>query len=400
MNILFIVARYPVGEDTTLEKDLVKIFSNNGHNCFVAVPLEKKFNEKTVMFLDDKIRVLRIRTGNLFNNVKLVQKAITLLKLPWLFKKAVISYYGKEKIDLIITYTPFMADPWLINKLKNYYGCQVLLMLWDIFPQNAIDLGLMKNKFLISYYSKKQLESYKLGDVIAPNTEAGCAYIKGLSQIIGNKETILVRNGEFTTESSNKIDKVTVRKKHGLASSDFVFVFGGNIGKPQKLENILFLAEKLVAFSNIKFIFIGQGTEKSMLESRAMSLSNVAFRPPLPRVDYEELLSACDMGLVSLDERYTVPNFPSKLTGYMKLSLPIFAFLDQCSYNDLGQYIRTNGIGYTVLANQIEKCLGDVIELTKSPDLLVRAGEKARKCYENDFIIENSYEAIVNAVQK
>lgn len=85
----------------------------------------------------------------------------------------------------------------------------------------------------------------------------------------------------------------------------------------------------------IKFLFVGQGTEVKNLKNlrESLQLNNVVFKDFIPREDYEKLVSSCNVGIVSLDPRFTVPNFPSKTVDYLKLGLPILAAIDKCALN-------------------------------------------------------------------
>jgi len=132
--------------------------------------------------------------------------------------------------------------------------------------------------------------------------------------------------------------KEELKEKMGFKSNSFTALFGGNMGKPQKLENVLYLAEKCKEIKEINFLLIGNGSEKNRIKelARVRKIDNIFFREQVSREEYEKLAYSCDVGLVSLDDRFTVPNFPSKTTDYFKIKLPIFAILDECSASYLG----------------------------------------------------------------
>ena len=169
-----------------------------------------------------------------------------------------------------------------------------------------------------------------------------------------------------------EINREEIRKKYNFSKDDFMVIFGGNMGKPQKLENILSLAEKFLENKNIKFLFIGSGSEKGRLEeiARDNNLINVFFFNQVPREDYEKVTASCDIGLVSLDERFTVPNFPSKTTDYLKLSLPILASLDKCASGDYGDFLQNKVKGgLFAQAGNIEQLYGQFMKLYSDENL-------------------------------
>ena len=165
MNILFLVYRYPDEKNnSTLEKDLVRIFNEKGHSCFAVSITEKKYGKNTYLFDDNGIKVLKVKTGDLFG-VNKIKKGLTVMTMPKLLGKETFKKFGTTKIDLIVAYTPFMANPKLVNNLKKHFACGSLMMMWDIFPQNAKDLGLIKNKYVFNYFKYKDLHRIDSEDI-------------------------------------------------------------------------------------------------------------------------------------------------------------------------------------------------------------------------------------------
>ena len=199
------------------------------------------------------------------------------------------------------------------------------------------------------------------------------------------------------------VDKKSIREKYGYEEKEFIAIFGGNMGKPQKLENILFLAEKVLENKDIKFLFIGSGTEKDRLEkySESKGLRNVKFINQIPRVDYEKLTAACDIGIVSLDERFTVPNFPSKTTDYFKLSLPILASLDGCAVKDYGNFLQNEVKGglYSQAGNT-QELYEKFMLLYENKELRKKLGDNGRKFYEENLGVDKAYKLIMKEIKK
>ena len=184
---------------------------------------------------------------------------------------------------------------------------------------------------------------------------------------------------------------------HGIREA----VFGGNMGKPQKLENILSLAKKCLEYKDIKFLFVGNGSERERIEklAKANSLLNVIFINYIPREEYEKLIASCYIGIVSLDERFTVPNFPSKTTDYFKLSLPIFASLDKCSAGDYGEFLqkKVKG-GLFANADNIDELYSQFIRLYDNEKLRKNLGNNGRKYYEEYLGVDKAYNIIINKI--
>ncbi len=395
MNILFLVHRYPMGNESILEKDLVKVFSLKGHRVLVAVPNEKSTNEETSVCEDGHIKILKVKTGNYFTAKSKIVKIISIITRPFSLKKAIKKYFKDEKIDYVIGYTPFMANDFLIKDLKKFYKAESLLILWDIFPQNAKDLGIIKNNFIFKFYKYKEKKMYECFDKIVCNCEGQIDYILK-NNLKEKKDLILSRNCEFVIEES--FDKEKLRKELNYKQDEKIIIFGGNMGIPQQLENIVFMAEKLQNEKYIRFIFIGSGTEKEKLKEMVLKrdIRNIEIKDFVPRNEYENIVRASDIGIISLNEKYTVPNFPAKVTGYCKVGLPIFAVLDSCSYKFLGKFITENNLGAITQSGNITKMKEDFMNFVN--DLSAYKAEKIKEVYKKEFDINKAYEIIMKNI--
>ena len=121
----------------------------------------------------------------------------------------------------------------------------------------------------------------------------------------------------------------------------------------------------------------------------------------MPREDYEKFTSACDIGLVSLDERFTVPNFPSKTTDYFKLSLPILASLDRCSAEDYGKFLEEEAKGGIFAeAGNVEDLYEKFLTLYNSKDLRKWLGNNGREYYEEHLGVDKAYKVIMNLIKE
>lgn len=398
MNILFIYLRHSENpQDSTLTKDIADEFHKKGHKVFVASLLEKKYNRETECNIENGYKVLRVRTGNYFDSPGKIEKGITALTMPFQLKKEIIKHLGNEKIDLIFTHTPFVANAYLIGELKKYFNAKAMLHLWDIFPQNALDIGLMKKGILSSYFGNKEEKMYNSFDYIGCMSEGNKKYMQEKFPYL-NSLFVLKNWGKGETK---KFDKTVLRSKYGFGKEDFLAIFGGNMGKPQKLENIIELARNVQNYKDIKFLFVGKGTEEKKLQELAKGINNIYFYSYIPREEYEEFTGMCDLGIVSLHENFTVPNFPSKTTDYCKLGIPIFASLDRCSARDYGKFLeeKLHG-GLTAEAGNFENMKEKFLYIYENPSERMQWSENVIRYYETSLKVENTYETIINEINK
>ena len=403
MNILFLYLRHSESkDDSTLTRELSDEFSRNGNDITVVTILEKKFKRETEYKIENGYEVLRIKTGNYFNVGSKIEKGITTLTMIPKLKRGILKYLGDKKYDLIITHTPFLSDASLINPLKKYFKCPAHLILWDIFPQNAKDIGIIKNNIIFNFFKQKEKKMFLAYDQIWCMSKGNIKYLQEKYEYLDKDKIKLLKNWAYL-KPKLKINKEEIRKKYGYSEKDFLAIFGGNMGKPQKLENILSLAEKCLELSDVKFIFVGNGSEKERLKkiTKDKNLKNINFIDQLPREDYEKFTSACDIGLVSLDERFTVPNFPSKTTDYFKLSLPILASLDKCSAVDYGKFLEEEAKGGIFAeAGNVEDLYEKFLTLYNSKDLRKWLGNNGREYYEEHLGVDKAYKVIMNSIKE
>ena len=154
-----------IRKDSNLYTDLAQEFANNGHEVYVVTMTEKKLNEKTKFEDELGLKVLRVKSGNLFG-VNFIQKGITTLRIPHLYIKAIKEYFSGIKFDLILYPTPPITLAPVVSFIKKRFDCKSYLILRDIFPQNAKDLGMIHNNFIFRYFRKQEQNLYEMSDYI------------------------------------------------------------------------------------------------------------------------------------------------------------------------------------------------------------------------------------------
>lgn len=150
-------------------------------------------------------------------------------------------------------------------------------------------------------------------------------------------------------------EKISMRQKYGIPVDKKVFVYGGNLGKPQ---GIPFLIECLKSQRNNQeafFLIVGSGTEYGKVKEyiKTDQPKNVKLMSRLPKADYDRMVGSCDVGMIFLDHRFTIPNFPSRLLSYMQAKLPVLAVTDPNT--DIGKVIVDGGFGWWCESNDIKQ---------------------------------------------
>ena len=180
------------------------------------------------------------------------------------------------------------------------------------------------------------------------------------------------------------INRQQIRKKYGLKNDDVVAIFGGNFGKPQALDFLIQVIDLYKLDKKLKFVLIGRGTEKNRIFSiiKENHYKNVLMFDYIPRNDYEILSSACDIGLIFLDKRFTVPNFPSKTLSYFESELPIMAAIDKNT--DYGNMLEDVKCGYWVENGNLKAFKSKFDKLIYNKKLRLEMGRNGRRYYEKE----------------
>jgi len=402
MKILFITSDYLKPEKgSNIYTDLADALNKNNHIIKVVVAEEKKKIDKTTLFEENGIPVLRVKTGNLYE-IGFIEKALTFLTISRDLKKGIKKYFTNENFDLILFQSPpltfFKVVKWAMKK----YKAKSYLMMKDIFPQNGVDIGLYSKKHpAYIYFKNQEKQLYKVSSKIGCMSQGNIDYLIKNNPKIDKKKFEIFRNTvRITNIKITKEKKDQIRKKYGLKKNDVVAIFGGNFGKPQGLDFLPQILEHYKNHKNVKFIFIGRGTEKKKIFNtiKEKKYKNVLTFDFIPRNDYEELTRACDIGLIFLDKRFTIPNYPSKTLSYFECSLPIMAAIDKNT--DYGSMLHEENCGFWVENGNIKEYIKKFDELLENKKLRIEMGKNGRKYFEKECNVENSVKIIENYFKK
>lgn len=403
MNILFFCLSFSTKTSKNFYEDLLREFQKQGHSVFVACANEKRSKEKDGIEDLVGIHVLRIRTGNITGTRSLIEKGISTITVDYLFTKNVLKHWGNLNFDLILYPTPPITLANTVAKIKRKTGAKTYLLLKDIFPQNAIDLGMLKKSgikgFIYKYFKRKEKKLYLESDYIGCMSPANVKYVIEHNNYLDSKKIEVCPNCEKPLMMRfDEVQLNNIREKYNLPTNKKIFVYGGNLGKPQGIEFFLKCLEVTKVEKNAYMLIVGGGSEASKIEKFIVSnkINNAKLLNELPKDDYEMLVCACDVGLVFLDYRFTIPNFPSRILSYMQAGKPVIVATDPNT--DMGDIVEKNGFGWKCLSNDSDKFLVCVKKALESD--LVKMGQIGRKYLEENYDSKNGFEIIMNHFKK
>ena len=401
MNLLFLTISTVVNhiQSNGIYNDLMRKFRDEGHEVYIIYPNERKYGLPTALKEEEGIHSLAVRTLNV-QKTTVIEKGIGQLLLESQFKSALKKYFGGVKFDLILYSTPPITFNSVIKYAKKRSGGKALtyLLLKDIFPQNAVDLGMMTKSglkgILYMMFRKKEEELYRITDYIGCMSPANVEYVLKHNPSVDRAKVEVAPNSYDVPAAYDAVDKESIRKKYNLPTGRPVFLYGGNMGKPQGIPFLLECMKAVKDRKDCHFLLVGDGTEYTKLESfvaenQPKSIS--VFRR-LPKADYDALAAACDVGLIFLDYRFSIPNYPSRLLPYLIGKKPILAATDpNC---DTGLIAEENGYGFYCPSNSVEEFVKAVDKILASD--IKQMGENGYQFFLNNYTTEHTYNAIIN----
>ncbi len=373
--------------------DLSREFVRQGHALTVLLPSPDQDAPWSLTDVEG-VQVLRLKAP-LTKDINYIRRAFGELAMPFVmlrqFRKSPLS---SDQWDGVVWYAPSIFHGPLASALKSRSNCKGYLIIRDIFPEWAVDMGLMGRGLPYRFFDAIASYQYTVADVIGVQTPGNRGYFETWHQQPGRKLEVLQNwlGKPVHARCSIRVSDTTLAQRK-------VFVYAGNMGVAQGMDILLDLAEKLHHRTDIGFLFVGRGSEVSRLRSVAeeRQLNNVLFYDEIHPDEIPDLYSQCSAGIVALDPRHKSHNIPGKFLTYMQNGLPVLANVN--AGNDLAQMIRDEQVGYVCDSNQS----GELLQLTDKllTQIETQADDLPNRCrslFEREFAVDKTVRQIVAAL--
>lgn len=403
MNIIFLtLAKISNIEDKFIYNDLMRKFRDEGHQVYIVSAVERRLGIETALSENHGVKILSVKTLNV-QKTNVLEKGLGTLLIERQFKAAIKKYLSGVKFDLITYSTPPITFTNVVRYLKKRNPQAIsYLQLKDIFPQNAVDIGMFGEKSIFNWYFRRQeIKLYKNSDYIGCMSPANVEFVREHNPYYSAERVEIAPNslelkekpmqeGQYNSES------YYIRKKYDLPTDRPLFIYGGNIGKPQGIEYLIKCMDAVKNRLDCYFVIVGSGTEKGKLDNwydRQGHDNNLAVKVMsfLPKEDYDMLVRYCDVGLIFLDHRFTIPNYPSRLLSYLENKMPIICATDKNT--DIGKIAEVNGYGFwceSVNPSDFTVLVDKMLESDRKA-----MGEKGYQFLKNNYLVEHTYKAII-----
>ena len=349
MNILFLslISNLKPFDDNGIYSGLLLELSKK-NKIYIVSPLERREKRKTYLEIGNNYQLLNVKTLNI-QKTNIIEKGLSTITIQKIYKRAISKYFNKVKFDLILYATPPITFYKVIKYFKKRDNAKTYLMLKDIFPQNAVDLEMFSKKSLIyKYFRNQEIKLYKISDMIGCMSPKNMEYLLKHNNYINKSKVEVFPNSIYVKEKNKRNVKLNdkYREKYNIPTAAKVFIYGGNLGKPQNIPFIVKCLQEVADINNTFFVICGKGTDYKTLDAyqKKYNQKNVLLLNGLSREEYNDFLNIADVGLLFLDYRFTIPNFPSRLLSYLEKGIPVLACTDLST--DIGDIIEKNDFGW------------------------------------------------------
>ena len=373
--------------------DLSVEMARQGIELTVIIPSQSSKNFELV---DHKFgfKILFLKT-NKIKDIGYFKRTLNEFLMPFLMIKNLReSSYANKKWDFIVWYSPSIFHGPFVHYIKYKSRCRAYLLIRDIFPQWALDLGLLKRGPLYIFFLAIAYYQYSLADIIGVQSHGNLEYFKTWSKKRHKRIDVLPN---WLAEAKRK--KSSIQIINTKLANRKIFLYAGNMGVAQDVGIFLRLAVELKNNREYGFLFVGRGSKVGELKDIAneYKLENVLFFDEIPVEEVNDLCSQCDVGLLALSTKHKTHNIPGKLLTYLRAGLPCLANVN--AGNDIVKFIEVNQVG--------EVCVtGDVKELKKKLEFLLSKTEQKKQLsvmckdvFERNFSVTNTVQSLMDSYQ-
>lgn len=401
MNIIFLsLSGIEDIKDRGIYQDLMRKFRDEKHVLYIVASRERRLGQPTSLEVQDGVKILHVKTLNI-TKTNLLEKGLGTLLIERQFKSAIKKYLNGVKFDLITYSTPPITFTNVVKYLKRKNPQAIsYLQLKDIFPQNAVDIGMFGDKSIFNwFFRKKEKALYAVSDYIGCMSPANVQFVlKHNPEIEANRVEVAPNSIELKAmkyvDGQDEAERCYIRKKYNLPTDKPIFIYGGNLGKPQGIDYLIQCLDANKGRKECYFVIVGNGTEYAKIDSwyKVSGLGScVKLMQKLPKDDYDMLVRSCDVGLIFLDHRFTIPNYPSRLLSYLEYKMPVICATDPNT--DMGKIAEENGYGYWCESVKPEDFTALVDKMLTSDRKAM--GEKGYQFLKENYLVEHTYNAIM-----
>lgn len=394
MRLLLVADAYPPSRISGALQmcDLANALAQQGHRPSVLVPTNEA-GAWVQLEESGGVQVLRVRALRT-KDVPLAWRAIAELLLPFVLLRGLrSSTLRHERWEGVIWYSPTIFLGALVRKVKRRNRCRAYLILRDLFPDWAVDAGVMRKGIAYRFFKWMERFQYRQADVIGVQTPSNEPLVARDAPPTARIEVL--HNWLAPPKLANSVEEFAGSR---TLTGRTLFVYAGNMGIAQDLDAFVNLAMRMRERRDAAFVFVGRGSELTRLRKLAHDLGNLRILDEVDPITLSGLLQQCHVGIIALHPAHTTHNIPGKLVTYLHAGLPVLARVNP--ENDLVGLVEREAVGLVVRGNDPETLYAHACRLVDEPGLRIRMGEAGKSLARRMFAPEAIAEQVVAGLRK
>lgn len=389
--------------------ELTRIWAEKGHKITVIAGMthytkgSKNEKYKNKYFYTDQyaknIKVIRTHVSEKYNKS---YSGRIWAYLSFVFSSVYAGLFkARDKYDVMIVSSPPLSvgiPAYLLSRLKRV---PLIFEVRDLWPESAIETGILKNKFIIKRAYKFESFIYKKAKLINVLTPSFLETLHTRKKIPENKLIMIPNAADFSMSDDLLLnfDRSTLRKKLGV-DDKLVVIYIGAHGVANHLIQIIETCE-ILKNEPVHFLLVGDGMQKKYLAEEAgrRKLNNLTFIDSVSKEEALKYIIAADVGTSVLKKTDTFKTvYSNKTFDYMSCRKPILMAIDGISR----KLIEEADAGLFVEPENPNDFAAKVRTYLAHPELIEKHGENgyayAKKHFDREHLAEEYLDHIQHLV--
>lgn len=377
---------YPeYNSSATLPFDTAKYLSEHGFSVEALVGYPKEYSiEKNLPLTEDvdNVHIRRLKYTQL-NRVGTLGRLINYFSFT--FRAWMNTSYLKHYKSVIVFSNPPVL-PLIPILAKKRYGTKFVFVAYDVYPEVAYaSKALTPGSAISKIMNWINHKLYSTVDCVVALTDEMKEFLLAHRPELSTDRVVTIAN--WAHEKRIEPDHEAY-ERFGYADGQFVVSYFGNMGTCQDVETMMEAAELLRDNDRVRFLIVGHGNKKDMIESRIRErqLNNVQLLGFLTGKDFEQAVAISSCCIVSLEKGLMGTCAPSKYYSYLQGGKPILTVVEKESY--LATEVEKEKIGCSVEIGDGKALRDAIVSMSESPEQCVEMGKCAKKLYEEQYAYE------------
>jgi colanic acid biosynthesis glycosyl transferase WcaI len=287
----------------------------------------------------------------------------------------------RDGCDLVVNFGPPLIGPLLSAAVARRRGARAVTVIYDIYPDVAIETGKLRNKAGIALARWMERRVYAASDRIVVLSEGFRRTLAAKGVDPAKVDVLPVWLQPDEVRPSTRVNEW--RREHGISPDTFVALYAGTIGIVSGAEMLADVAERLRAERDLLFLMVGEGQAQAALKTEAerRGLQNMRFLPLQDRTRLNEVQATADVSMVTLAPGRGRTSVPSKVVGYLAAGRPVLAAVDPTS--DTAECVQ--GCGVVVPPGDAASFAAALLQLKRDPPRRQALGKSARDRFEEQY---------------